>query len=47
METTCNHTSDNKMVSAGTVRCMDCLTFLHDHPDSAPRPGLIEANQMR
>jgi hypothetical protein len=45
--TTCQHDTDNKMVSGGTVRCMDCLTWLHDHKDSDPKPGLVESNQWK
>ena len=41
----CNH--ENLMVTGGCVRCADCLEFLPEHPDSDPRPGLVEANQFR
>jgi hypothetical protein len=34
-------------VRGGVVHCDDCREALPDHPDSAPRPGLVEANQWR
>jgi hypothetical protein len=43
--TTCQHT--NRMVTGGVVRCTDCHEFFPEHPDSDPRPGMVESNQFR
>ncbi len=34
-------------VTSGVVRCVSCHTFFEDHAESAPRPGLVAANQTR
>lgn len=45
-QTTCCD-SPELMVSGGIVRCVACSTWMPEHKDSAPRPGLIAANQWR
>ena len=47
METNETHEHDNLLVCGGVVRCGDCLAWLPEHKDSAPRPGLVAANQER
>lgn len=42
---TSEHDTHNLSVRGGVVHCDDCREALPEHPDSAPRPGLLLANQ--
>jgi hypothetical protein len=41
------HDTHTLSVRGGTVHCDDCREALPTHKDSAPRPGLLAANQCR
>ena len=46
-QTATSHAAHTLSVRGGVVHCDDCREALPNHKDSAPRPGLVEANQWK